>query len=105
MTKTTQEKIEEIRRKTAPIFKKYPVKRAGLFGSFVRGEDRKDSDVDFLVEFFENTPFSIFDVAGVQIELQEKLQRDVDLVEYKSVKPVLKKYILPEEIRIYEKND
>jgi len=42
--------IEEIKKKILPVFKKYDITRAGIFGSVVRGEARADSDVDILVE-------------------------------------------------------
>ena len=42
--------VEEIKRKVVPILRKYGVRRASLFGSAVRGEMRKDCDIDILVE-------------------------------------------------------
>jgi predicted nucleotidyltransferase len=44
------EKIDEIKRKILSILKRYKVKRAGIFGSVVRGEENKESDLDILVE-------------------------------------------------------
>ena len=97
-------KIQDIQKKTAPIFEKYQIKKAGLFGSVVRNEDKKDSDVDILVEFMPNTKISLFDFVGIQQELEDCLGREVDLVQYKTIKPALREYILPNEIKIYEKN-
>ena len=44
-------KLEEIKNRIIPVLKRYDVKRASIFGSFVRGEEREDSDIDILVEF------------------------------------------------------
>jgi len=87
--------MEEIKDKIIPILKKYGVKRASLFGSFVRGEERKDSDIDILVEFEGEK--SLLDLAGLKIELEEILERKVDVLTYNSLHPLLKDRILKEE--------
>ncbi len=81
-----------------PILLKHDVKRAGLFGSIVRGDVHSQSDVDILVEF--GKPISLLDFVGVKLELEEKLQSKVDLVEYRAIKPSLKQYILADHIQI-----
>ncbi|MEW6655204.1 MAG: nucleotidyltransferase domain-containing protein, partial [Bacteroidota bacterium] len=48
--KKAQHEIEDVKRKILPILEHYGVTKAGLFGSFVRGELREDSDIDILVE-------------------------------------------------------
>lgn len=87
--------MEEIKDKIIPILKKYGVKRASLFGSFVRGGERKDSDIDILVEFEGEK--SLLDLAGLKIELEEILERKVDVLTYDSLHPLLKDRILKEE--------
>ncbi|OGW43167.1 MAG: nucleotidyltransferase [Nitrospirae bacterium RBG_13_41_22] len=47
----TEKEILSLLRKNSGILKKYKVKRIGLFGSYVRGEQKRRSDIDFLVEF------------------------------------------------------
>lgn len=88
--------VEEIKRKILPVLKRYGVKRAGLFGSCVRGEIRENSDIDILVEIEED--ISLLDFVGIKLELEEALGRKVDLVEYNTIKPLLKKRILEEEV-------
>ena len=90
--------IEEIKRKILPILKRYEVKRVGLFGSFVRGEMRKGSDIDILVEIEKD--ISLFDFVGIKLEIEEALGEKVDLVEYNTIKPILKERILNEQVRI-----
>ena len=88
--------IENIKKKILPILKKNKVSRAGIFGSYARGEQTKDSDVDILIE----AEGSLFDLVGIELELKKNLRKKVDLLTYKSINPKLKKIILNEEIRI-----
>ena len=68
-------------------FKNQPILRAWLFGSFARGEATPESDVDILVEFDHSSPIGLFTYAQIWRELQERLGRDVDLVEEGTLKP------------------
>ncbi len=90
--------IEEIKKKVIPILQHHGVKRAGLFGSFVRGEMKEDSDIDILVEIEED--ISLLDFIGIKLEIEEVLRRKVDLVEYSTIKPLLKERILSEQVEI-----
>ena len=96
--KETQLEIEDVKRKILPILEQYGVKKAGLFGSVVRGELREDSDIDILVEI-END-ISLLDFVDLKLEIEEKLGRKVDLVEYSTIKPLLKDVILREQVAI-----
>lgn len=79
--------------------KKYNVTRAGLFGSCARGEDTEISDVDILVEFGDN--LSLIDYMRIELNLEDILNRKVDLVEYRAIKSQLRERILSDEIRMY----
>ncbi|NCO23737.1 MAG: hypothetical protein COZ07_06885 [Candidatus Infernicultor aquiphilus] len=92
------EKIEEIKGKILSILKRYNVKRAGIFGSVVRGEENKESDIDILVEIVGR--MSLLDFAGLKLELEEALGQRVDLGEYSTIKPMIKEQILSEEVSI-----
>ena len=87
--------IEEIKRKALPILQRYGVKRVGLFGSYVRGEMGEDSDIDILVEIEKD--ISLLDFVGLKLEIEEALERKVDLVEYSTIKPLLRERILSEQ--------
>ena len=91
--------IDEIKRKALPVLRRYDLKKAGIFGSIARGELREDSDVDILVEI-ESDDFSLLDFVGIKLELEDALGRKVDLVEYDTIKPLLKERILAEEVPI-----
>ncbi len=92
------ETIEKIRNIILPVLKKHGVKRASIFGSIARGEMSKDSDIDLLVEFEKGK--TLLDLADLKIELEEKLKRNVDVLTYKSVHPLLKEKILKEKVDI-----
>ena len=65
----------------ADYFKTQPVLKAWLFGSYARGEETPESDVDLLVEFDHSSPIGLFAYAQMWRELKERLGREVDLVE------------------------
>lgn len=90
-----------IRRKAAPVLKKYDVVKASLFGSWVRGEQTRASDIDMLVEFEEGK--SLFDLVNLELELEQIFKRKVDLLTYDSIHPRLKASILSEQEVFYEK--
>lgn len=91
--------IEKIKSKIIRTLKKNKVVRAGVFGSYSRGEQRKDSDIDIAVEINDNK-MSLLGFIGLIRLLEEILKRKVDLVEYSAIKPRIKERILNEEIRI-----
>ncbi len=71
----------------AEYFKTQPVLKAWLFGSFARGEEREDSDVDILVKFDRTLPIGLLAYVRMNRELEEKLGRKVDLVEEGTLRP------------------
>lgn len=93
-------KIEEIKNKIVPILKKHDVKRSSIFGSVARSEDNSRSDLDVLVEFKEDSNKGLLEIVALKIDLEEKLNKKVDVVEYSSIKPLLKKNILKDQISI-----
>lgn len=87
-------KVFEIFKKhDVAIKQKYGVKKIGVFGSFARGEGRKDSDIDVLVEFKHG--FETFDnYMELKFFLEDLFGRKVDLVTIEALKPQLKEDIL-----------
>ena len=71
---------------SAEYFKTQPVLKAWLFGSYARGEETPESDVDIIVEFDHSSPIGLFTYAQIWRELQERLGVDVDLVEEGTLK-------------------
>lgn len=89
-------RLDVLRRKIRPVVKEYGVRRVGLFGSFARGETKRGSDIDLLVDIGKS--ISLLDFVGLKLELEDALGRKVDLVEYGALKPRLRESILKEQV-------
>ena len=87
----------------AEYFKTQPVLRAWLFGSFSRGEERPDSDVDILVEFDKNARVSLMKHAGMIVDLERKLSRPVDLIAEGTLLPFAVESVDRDKKLIYER--
>jgi hypothetical protein len=85
----------------ADFFKDQPVRRAYMFGSFVRGENKPGSDLDILVELEPGT--GLFKFISMQNQLQIALKIQIDLVSANGLSPRIKPYIDSEKILVYEK--
>ncbi len=90
--------LDNIKKKIKPILQRHEVKNAAVFGSYARGEQKKRSDIDILIEFKNDDEKSLMDLAGLKVDLEEKLKREVDLVEYSMLHPRLKDQILNEQV-------
>lgn len=93
--------IQDISAKIIPVLKSRGVLKAALFGSVVRGEVGKKSDVDVLVQLEEGK--TLLDLVKLQFDLEDKLGQKVDLLTYGSIHSLLKDIILKEQQIIYEK--
>ena len=94
--KPDMKEIMRIKRIIVPILKRNGVIKAGIFGSFARGEVRKD--IDILIKFAGRK--SLLDLIGVKQDMEEKIKRKVDVVEYSTIHPLLKDQILDEEVKV-----
>ena len=92
------QKIEKLKVAIVPSLREAGVKRSAVFGSLARDEYTSDSDVDLLIEMDKDK--SLLDFIALKNKLEEMLEKQVDLVEYKAIKPRLKAKILKEQISI-----
>lgn len=83
------------------FFKNQPVLRAYIFGSYARSENTPESDLDILVEIEKGT--DLFSFIKIKLQLEELLQKSVDLVSSNGVSQRLKPFIDSEKILVYEK--
>ena len=93
-----EELIRVIREHLPDLRERYGVESLGIFGSYARGEQREDSDLDVLVEFFR-TP-DLFEFVALKHELSDILGINVDLVMKDALKPRIGKRILQEVIQV-----
>jgi len=88
----TQNQILEILENLKDEVRKlYKVELKGIFGSYARGKERKESDIDILVEFHNGA--TLLDLSGLGNLLEEKLQHKVDVVSQRAVREEIKSYI------------
>lgn len=92
--------IEEIKSKIIPVLKEYKVTQAGIFGSYARGKQKKNSDIDILIKIHDDA--GLLEIIGLKLELEKLIKRKVDLVEYETIRKELRKQILNDEIRILQ---
>lgn len=85
------------------FFAQQPVERAYLFGSCSRGEETKDSDVDILVDLDKSKPIGLFQYVTMKLDLEELLQREVDLVETGELLPFAQESANRDKLLIYER--
>lgn len=75
--------LNEIKQKAVPILKEAGVIRSSIFGSYVHGDEKEDSDIDILVEFPRGK--SLLDLVDLQNKLEEVLQKKVDVNTYNAL--------------------
>ncbi len=91
--------IRKIGLEMKPIFEKHQVKKASFFGSFARGENNKNSDIDILVELKRGK--TLIDLIDLEMDIEKRVKRKIDLITFKSINPLIKKNILRDEVKIY----
>ncbi len=97
-THEVQEYIRILRAHLPELRERYGVATLGIFGSYVRGEQREDSDLDVLVEF-SRVP-GLFEFVELKLELAELLGVDVDLVMKRALKPRIGERILQQVVPV-----
>src|SRR5690242_17978912 len=84
--------LEQIKGKILPLLEQAHVTKAAIFGSYARGDNDENSDIDILVDYpRERSILAFLDLA---FDLEETLQKQVDLVDYKRIHPILRDSIL-----------
>src|SRR5512136_1967304 len=94
----TEKGIMVLLKEHRDILRKYKVKRIGLFGSYVRGEQKRQSDIDFLVEFEEPTFDNFMDLA---FYFEGLFGKRIELITNGSLSPYIRPYV-ETEVRWYE---
>lgn len=95
--RNVKRRLEELK---PSLEEKFKVKSIGIFGSYIRGEEKEESDLDVLVEFEESADLSLLGFIGLENRLSEELGVKVDLVEKGTLKPRIGKRVLEEVVSI-----
>lgn len=94
---------QKMNQQIAEYFKKQPVVKAWLFGSFARGEQKPWSDVDILVQYDRSHPIGLFKITGMKLDLEDLLNCEVDLVEEGTLRPWAVDNVNHDKKLIYER--
>ena len=93
------DRIREILKENEDVIaREFKAEIVGIFGSYARGEQKKESDVDIVVRFREGA--SLFDLVGLADFLEEKLGIKVDVVSERAIRPELKDHILKDLVAV-----
>ena len=86
--------LDEIKEKTAMIFKKYDINKAYIFGSYARNEADDDSDLDFYVDYTNSKVISgLWSITGLRLDLEKTFNKSIDLVTYLPKEDLFKNFI------------
>ncbi len=77
---------------------RYKAEIKGIFGSYVKGEQKEGSDVDVLVEFEERA--NLLDLVGLALFLEEKLNLKVDVVPESALREEIRQFVLKEKVAV-----
>lgn len=97
-----QDRVEIIS-KIQNFFRNQPIQRAWVFGSFSRGEERPDSDIDLLVDYQNSKRMSLLDIIGIKSDLEDSICREVDFIENGRLKPFAIESANQNKYSIYER--
>ncbi|MDE6578348.1 MAG: nucleotidyltransferase domain-containing protein [Muribaculaceae bacterium] len=100
------ERIKSLIPKIQEYMKTKPIIRAWLFGSYSRGEETPESDIDILVDYDRtHGNFSLFTMGGMLMELSELLGNQVDLVDNRGLMQFTRESVDHDKILIYERKN
>lgn len=94
---------QQIQQTIADYFASQPVLKAWLFGSYARGEQREDSDVDIMVSLDREAHVGLFKLSGMRLDLQDLIGKEVDLVTEKGLLPFARQSVDNDKILMYER--
>lgn len=97
---TTSKELEVITTKIIPILRKHGVVHASIFGSYARGDYKKNSDIDILVEFQQGMKRSLLDIVELKQCMEDDTGRTIDIVTKNGLHQEIQKYVYKDIIQI-----
>ena len=95
--------IDRVKEKLTKICQTNDLVFLAIFGSFVKGKQIKNSDIDIAIEFDKDKPKSLFDLVHLEYELEKIFKRKVDVGIFSSISPYIINEVKKEMKVIYEK--
>lgn len=93
--------LQAIAAEITKIADTYGIIKAGVFGSYARGEANSESDVDLLLEF--NGVIGLMKLGHLKIDLEETLGKEIDILQFCAINPLIRDHVLQEVKIIYDK--
>ncbi|MCL1949925.1 MAG: nucleotidyltransferase domain-containing protein [Turicibacter sp.] len=93
--------LDEIKFKVLPIAQKYGVEKMALFGSYARGEQHEESDLDFLIE--KGAICGLYEYYDFIEQLEKEFKLPVDVMTYDALRDSIISDSIKEEVVLYEK--
>ncbi len=93
---SASELLTKLRSLKPSVMARYKAKEIGLFGSFVRGEEHAQSDIDVLVEFEDGA--DLLDLVGLSLFLEDEFQLKVDVVPKRALREGIREAVLQEVV-------
>ncbi len=90
--------VSEIKQIALPIFQEEGIHHSAIVGSYARGEENAESDIDFLVTFPSKT--TLMDVTRLKRLLENALQKEVDIISTNAVSPMIKESLIADQYSI-----
>ena len=90
--------LKNIKNKLLPILRKNNVVKASIFGSYARGEENKNSDIDMMIRY--KNKMSLLDLIGLEQELEEEIGIKFDITTYKAISYLIKDQVYKEQVLI-----
>lgn len=100
----SRQRLQKLKETILPLLLPYGVKRVFVFGSFARGEETPESDIDILVLFEEprRKPLSLLTWVGLEQEMSRALGHSVELVSEPSLSRYIRPYVDKEKVTLYD---
>jgi uncharacterized protein len=92
--------IKEALREEKDNLTRLGIERVGIFGSYVRGEAKPDSDIDLLIDIAPDSMLTLFSLVDIEQRLSEKLNNKIDIVIKSDLKPYIYERILSEVVYV-----
>lgn len=92
--------LQEITVEVAKVADQYGIVKAGVFGSYARGEANDESDIDLIFEFKD--VIGLMKLGGLKIDLEESLGKNIDILQFCAINSQIRDQVLQEVKIIYE---
>lgn len=99
----TDMSTQQLQQTIAEYFSTQPVLKAWLFGSYARGEEQEDSDVDIMVTLDKDAHVGLFKLSGMRLDLQDIIGKEVDLVTERGLLSCARESVNSDKILVYER--